>query len=257
MKVYLYIAKQKKTLKMYLPYIEALGKKLDITHNLADADIVMILGAWTMQGAQLAGKSRKMGIPYMVCPLGDISERNQKNPHLKRSLQSLVYQKTMYQKADLVIATTPMEKNYLAQLGWNKNIALIRYFGYSHLTSEGAMLDNWADTNTSTLSGFEQHKAEMIAAQTKEPIIAQILQIKGRMPHQNIPQNYLDDLHTLLYADNYDEDAINEELQTLKLSGYATAVFQAMTEKTGLTEGFMPLPAKKSRKSKEILRYVK
>ena len=50
MKVYLYIAKQKKTLKMYLPYIEALGKKLDITHNLADADIVMILGAWTMQG---------------------------------------------------------------------------------------------------------------------------------------------------------------------------------------------------------------
>ena len=58
MKVYLYIAKQKKTLKMYLPYIEALGKKLDITHNLADADIVMILGAWTMQGAQLAGKSR-------------------------------------------------------------------------------------------------------------------------------------------------------------------------------------------------------
>lgn len=257
MKVYLYIAKQKKTLKMYLPYIEALGKKLDITHNLADADIVMILGAWTMQGAQLAGKSRKMGIPYMVCPLGDISERNQKNPHLKRSLQSLVYQKTMYQKADLVIATTPMEKNYLAQLGWNKNIALIRYFGYSHLTSEGAMLDNWADTNTSTLSGFEQHKAEMIAAQTKEPIIAQILQIKSRMPHQNIPQNYLDDLHTLLYADNYDEDAINEELQTLKLSGYATAVFQAMTEKTGLAEGFMPLPAKKSRKSKEILRYVK
>lgn len=257
MKVYLYIAKQKKTLKMYLPYIEALGKKLDITHNLADADIVMILGAWTMQGAQLAGKSRKMGIPYMVCPLGDISERNQKNPHLKRSLQSLVYQKTMYQKADLVIATTPMEKNYLAQLGWNKNIALIRYFGYSHLTSESAMLDNWADTNTSTLSGFEQHKAEMIAAQTEDPIIAQILQIKSRMPHQNIPQNYLDDLHTLLYADNYDEDAINEKLKTLKLSSYAAAVFQVMTEKTGLTEGFMPLPAKKSRKSKEILRYVK
>ncbi len=45
--------------------------------------------------------------------------------------------------------------------------------------------------------------------------------------------------------------------QTLKLSSYAAAVFQVMTEKTGLTEGFMPLPAKKSRKSKEILKYVK
>ena len=257
MKVYLYISKQKKTQKMYLPYMEALGKKLDITHQLADADIVMILGAWTMQGAQLAKKSRKMGIPYMVCPLGDISERNRKNPHFKRSLQSLMYQKTMFQKANLIIATTPMEKNYLAKLGWNKNITLIRYFGYSHLTSEIAMLDNWTETNASTLSGFEQHKAEMIAAQTQDPIIAKILQIKSRMPHQNIPQNYLDDLHTLLYADNYDEDAINEKLKALKLSSYAAAVFQAMTEKTGLTEGFMPLPGKRSRKSKEILKYIK
>ncbi len=32
------------------------------------------------------------------------------------------------------------------------------------------------------------------------------------MPHQNIPQKYLDDLHTLLYADDYDEDAIKQEL---------------------------------------------
>lgn len=30
MKVYLFISKHKKTLKMYLPYIEALQQKLDI-----------------------------------------------------------------------------------------------------------------------------------------------------------------------------------------------------------------------------------
>ena len=54
MKVYLFISKHKKTLKMYLPYIEALQQKFDITGNLVDADIVMILGAWTRQGAQLA-----------------------------------------------------------------------------------------------------------------------------------------------------------------------------------------------------------
>ena len=34
MKVYLFISKHKKTLKMYLPYIEALQQKLDITKNL-------------------------------------------------------------------------------------------------------------------------------------------------------------------------------------------------------------------------------
>lgn len=83
------------------------------------------------------------------------------------------------------------------------------------------------------------------------------MQIKSRMPHKNIPQKYLDDLHTLLYADDYNEDAICQELAQLKLSSYAASVFQAMTEKTGITEGFMPLPAKKGSKSREILKYVK
>ena len=74
MKVYLFISNHKKLLKMYLPYIEALNKQLDITNNLVDADIVLIIGAWTWQGAQIAKKAKQMDIPYIVCPLGDISE---------------------------------------------------------------------------------------------------------------------------------------------------------------------------------------
>ena len=257
MKTYLFISKEKKRYPMYKPYFEALLKKFDITQNLVDADIVLILGAWTIAGARLAHQSRKMGIPYIVCPLGDISLRNCKNPYLKRSIQASIYQKTMYQKANLLIATTPMEKDYLMSLGWNKNISLIRYPGYSHLTTETGMTEEWSHTDDATFSAFEQHKAEQIAAMTQNAIIAQVMQIQSRMPHQNIPQKYLDDLHTLLYADDYDEDAINAELSKLKLSDYAASVFQAMTEKTGLTEGFMPLPAKKNRKSKEILKYVK
>ncbi len=117
---------------------------------------------------------------------------------------------------------------------------------------------NWQETDASTLADFERRKAEAIAQQTQHAIIAQIMQIQSRMPHQNIPQKYLDDLHTLLYADDYDEDAINEELKKLKLDSYAASVFQAMTDKTGLTEGFMPLPAQKGRKrSKEITEVCK
>lgn len=119
------------------------------------------------------------------------------------------------------------------------------------------MKESLYEINATTLSNFEHRKAEAIADQTKDAIITQIMQIRSRMPHKNIPQKYLDDLHTLLYADNYDEDAINKELANLKLSSYAASVFQAMKEKTGLTEGFMPLPAKKGWKSKKILKYIK
>lgn len=80
-----------------------------------------------MAGSQIAKKAKQMDIPYIVCPLGDISERNCKNPYLKRSLQQSMYQKAMYAKANLIVATTPMEKNYLEKKGWNKRIALIRY----------------------------------------------------------------------------------------------------------------------------------
>lgn len=256
MKIYLFISKQKKQYAMYKAYIEALRQNFDIAQSLVDTDIVMILGAWTMKGARIASKARKMGIPYIVCPLGDISERNRKNPHIKRSLQTVMYQKSTIRQANLLIATTPMEKAYLDKLDWNQHITLIRYFGYSHLTSESAMTDDWNEADRSTLDEFEQSKAEAISQVTKDAIIAQIMQIQSRMPHKNIPQEYLNDLHTLLYADNYDEDAIKEELSKLKLSNYAASVFQAMTEKTGLTEGFMPIPAKKGNKSKEILKYV-
>ena len=215
---------------MYKAYIETLQQRLDIADNIEDADVVLFLGAWSYQGFRLAQRSRKMGIPY---------------------------QKTMCKSAELIIATTPLEKEYLTALGWNSHISLIRYFGYSQLTSQSAMTEDWQGADTITFTNYEKRKAEAIAAKTDEPIIAQIMQIKSRMPHRNIPQKYIDDLHTLLYADNYDEDAIHAELTKQKLDMYAAAVFDAMTEKTGLTEGFMPLPARKGRKSRQILKYIK
>lgn len=257
MKVYLFISKQKTQYPMYKAYFEALRKRLDITTMLDDADIVMILGAWTMQGALLARKARKMGIPYIVCPLGDISARNCNNPLLTRHIQTAFYQRRMYRLANLVIATTPQEKAFLEKLGWNCRLSLIRYFSYSHLATENSMMDDWEGDNAYTLSDFEQKKADSFTSRTKNIIATQILQIESRMPHRNIPQKYLDDLHALLYADDYDEDEVNMELARLKLSDFAASVFQAMTEKTGLAEGFMPLPAKNGRKSKEILKYVK
>lgn len=257
MKIYLFATKEKRQYAMYKAYIEALLQRLDIADTMEDADVVLFLGAWSHKGARLAQCSKKMGIPYIVCPLGDISARNRHTPCLRRNLQAVAYQKAMYKAAELIVATTPLEKEYLTSLGWNNHISLIRYFGYSHLTTEQSMIEDWQGTDAFTFNNYEKRKAEAIAAKTNDPIIAQIMQIKSRMPHKNIPQKYIDDLHALLYADNYDEDAVNAELAKQKLDQYAAAVFQAMAEKTGLTEGFMPLPAKRGRKSKQILKYIK
>lgn len=257
MKVYLFVSNQKLSLPMYGPYRELLEANLNITASIDEADVMLILGAWTAKGARLARKSRRMGIPYIVCPLGDISDRNCKNPYLKRSLQWKSYQWNVMSHASIILATTPQEKYHLERKMGNKNVRLVRYFAYSHLTSREAMIDDFYEQNYVALSVHEKEKAKAISLQTSDVIAAQLLQIKSRMPHRNIPQHYLDELHSLLYADNYDEDALCKELNRLKLSAFAASVFQVMTEKTGLTEGFMPLSAKKGGKSKTILKYVR
>ena len=59
MKVFLFVSKQKKLYKMYMPYLDALNKQLDIVKQMAVADIVLIVGAWTIKGAQLLAKRER------------------------------------------------------------------------------------------------------------------------------------------------------------------------------------------------------
>lgn len=257
MKAYLYIKQSKAGVAMYKAYFDALRQHLDVSPTLDDADIVLLFGAWSMKGAKVARRAMRMGIPYVVCALGDISPRNCTNPYARRSLQTACYQKAMCSKADLTVATTPMEYTCLEKKGWNKSLFLIRYFAYSKLATPQTMTAQWKEVCTAVTTAFEERKAKAIARKTDDAIARQILQIKSRMPHRNIPQQYLDDLHTLLYADNYDEDALCSELARLKLTAYAASVFEVMSMKTGLTEGFMPLPAREGKKSQEIMSYVK
>lgn len=257
MKVYLSIASHKNGLEVYKPYFEMLASSFTIVDALREADLTLILGAWSWPCARIARRSLKMGIPYAVCPLGDLSGRNRHNPGFRRSMQQLAYQQSLLRNASLLIATSPLEQKYLADTTHHPHIALLRYFAFTSQTTRSQMAAMLLDAQEEVLAEHEKAKDQRIAAKTKDAIAAQLLQIESRMPHENIPLSYLSRLHDLLYADNYDEDKLAAELNKLKLSPFARAVFEAMSEKTGLTEGFMPLPPKKSAKSKQIMKYVR
>ena len=99
---------------MYKAYIETLQQRLDIADNIEDADVVLFLGAWSYQGFRLAQRSRKMGIPYIVCPLGDISERNCHNPAINITCKptsvfsSVDIAKPFYSLTHNVLELTPL-----------------------------------------------------------------------------------------------------------------------------------------------------
>lgn len=261
MKVYLHISKSllKKSIHRDLISIlrENLSQDMDIVDNLADSDIVYIFGAWRMQDAIFARKVRQMGIPYILIPLGHISRWNIEHYLIKRIIQSVLYQKLLAKKAGCIITTSKLEDTYLKKLKWNQNIIYVTNCLYSQVTTNSETANEIWQCGNKILTSFTQEKEEKIHKITDDEIIYQILLIKNRMPHQNIPFQMVDQLHCLLKNTEYNDDELEEKIEKMKLKKFSESLFAVTMEKTGLTEGFIPFPQKVNKLSKKINKYIK
>ncbi|MCH3969251.1 MAG: hypothetical protein LKE47_02205 [Prevotella sp.] len=261
MKIYLYINKSISKIDIWRDYMSAVSR-CDHTDQLSEADLLHLLGAWDYRASRLAGKARKMGIPYIFSPLGGITPWNMRHPAHKRFFQRLNYQKSMIKYADAVLVTTPLEMQYLKKLKWNFQLYRIPNPVLTHLLSEEEMRSKMEEVYARVLSRHEKFKAEQIRRLTgndspEHLILRQLLQIQSRMPHQNIPQEYFDALQSLLHDTDYDDDLLTEQIKKLKMEKFSRRVFQVMTSRTGLTEGFMPEESLEDRKTKTMLKYCR
>ncbi len=257
MKVYANINKAKNDTGIYLPYITAIGQYLDVADNLYDADIILLLGGWSYRQARIAARARHIGVPYIMIPFGDFSDWTRCHPLSSRFLQRSFYQVNMARKSECLIATTPLEKENLVSLAWNEDVRMVRYSAYTRMTNDQLMTDGIRIISKSVLQACEERLDKEFAGMSDSSICQQILRISKRMPHRNIPVSYLERLHTLLLADNYDEDALEEEMRKLRITDFAAALFHVMREQTGLTEGFMPIPYKKGKLANRIKSYLR
>ncbi len=257
MKIYFYISKAKNKIDIYQEYLSVLRDDVCATDSMADSDVVAILGCWNKKSSSIASKARRMGIPYFLIPLGDLSRWNMHKPFWKRKLQKHLYQKSLAKHASGIIALSPMEKQFIERRKWNNNVLLIRSFVFSSLIDAESTKKQLDDEFSKAYDLYEANKIEKIASKTESVICRQLLLIKSRMSHKNIPMLYINQLNTLLYADDYDEDDLNDEMDRLHITKFAKSVFQVMTTRTGLTEGFMPTPASDNRKAKTIESYIK
>ncbi len=257
MKVYVCHSNSKFAEKLFLPYSTAISQYLDVVDNIYDADVVLLLGAWIRQLSLVASKARHIGMPYILVPLGDLSAWSCKHPHVLRFSQRHFYLSKTVRKAACLIATTPMEKEYLVGLAWNDDVRMVRYPVYTRMTDYQLMTDGIRIINESVLQDFEDRREKQIADMTDNLICRQLLLIYRRMSHRNIPFSYIASLHAMLLADNYDEDLLAVEMKRLHITTFAASLFHAMHDVTGLTEGFMPIPDKKSKLSKRIIKYLR
>ena len=80
MNVYLFIDRRKKSVDVHGEYAQLLREGCETADTLAEADVVHLLGAWSFKAARIARCARRMGIPYMVTPLGAVSPWNRTHP---------------------------------------------------------------------------------------------------------------------------------------------------------------------------------
>jgi uncharacterized membrane-anchored protein YhcB (DUF1043 family) len=261
MKIYLYINKSVSKIDIWRDYVSA-ASECNRADRLSEADLLHLFGVWDLKASRLARKARKMGIPYIISPLGGLSQWNMHHPSTKRFIQRLCYQKSMVKHADAILVTTPMEMQYLRKLKWNFQLYRIPNPILTHFLSNAEMRDRMEEVYGKVSSRHEKFKAEQIRRLIGEEspehaILRQLLQIRSRMSHQNIPQEYFEVLHGLLHDTDYDDDLLAEQIKKLKLLKFSRRIFKVMTIRTGLTEGFMPVEMLSDRKTKTIINYCR
>nr|MBP7471666.1 glycosyl transferase family 1 [Prevotella sp.] len=230
--------------------------------SLDDADLVHIIACWDKKAAQLSEKAHEMGIPYIVTPLGGISKWNMYKPRTKRPLQCAMYQKKLIKQADAVMSTTDLETNYFAKIKWNTEVYQVANCIFTNKISPQQMAETISALYYKVFENYEKIRNEKIKASitsenAEADILTKIMIIHSRMPHHNIPVCYIEQLNALLNNTEYSDDIVKEQLEKVKLTDFAAELFFVMSETMNLTEGFMPLPPLKNRKTKTIKKYIK
>ncbi len=254
---------------MYQQYATLLREKmpssieiLDDQADFADVDILHIVACWDHHASRLAEKAVKMGIPYIISPMGGISPWNLYKPRTQRLIQKFRYQRSMVRKASAILATDELEREFIVESKWNSRVYRVSNCIFTGSIAASDMTHEIAKVYEDVFQHFEKEHAEKIAAKVngesaEHKVVEQIMLIYDRMPHQNIPMNRVKTLKALLYTTEYSDDEVEKILKKVKLTTFAQQLFAAMSKKVELTEGFMPMAPKNDSRSKTIGKYMK
>ncbi len=226
----------------------------DIILTDENPDVVHVIGAWNANAAKTANDAIKRFISLVYTPLGSLSPwYNPASSHVK-----------LASKASATVASGSMEQELLS--GHDiKNLHLVPNAVTTTTTTAQEMASSyktiykeamertdvtlWNEVNRRI--GLLKEKDEAIQEICKNILYAQYL-----YQRRNLPQTFLDKLSALMTASNYNEDTMAEVLKLIKLDVFTQHLEYVMMEKSGLTEGFMPIIYKKDKVSEKMLDLV-
>ncbi len=233
---------------------EQFGGKEAVTVTEEDGHIVHVIGAWHAFSIAAAKKAISRNIPFIHTPLASLSPWNK--PAVSRLRLSGA--------AQAVVASGKMEEQLLGKQS-NEHLFTIPNAVTTNTTTPEEMADAYAElyeklVAENDIALWEGVDAKMkLLNETDENIVKicrDLLYAQGLYRRRIIPKSFLSRLTALLVASDYDEDRFAELLEMMNIYDFSARLFHVMEELTGLTEGFMPVPAYDDKEAKDMMKTV-
>lgn len=217
-------------------------------------DVLHVIGAWNASSAKTAADAVKRFVALVHTPLGSLS------PWYRPTAS---YMK-LSSRATATVASGRMEHELLSGQEMC-NLCLVLNAVTTATTTPAEMASGYRETyreatekNDVTLWNEVNRRIGLLKEKDTaiQEICKNILYAQYLYRRRNIPHKFLDKLSTLMTDSNYNEDTMTEVLRLIKLDVFAQHLEYVMMEKSGLTEGFMPIIYKKDKVSEKMLDLV-
>ena len=228
----------------------------DVILTDENPDIIHAFGSWNAHVRSIIELSYKKHIPIVLSPLSGLQPWNMRSKAMgaREERQSV-------RRASAVHAFNKMELTKLQKLSWNNNVFLVRSCVTTNRVSAEEMTKGLFEQYRHIIDLHDQQERDNIKARIEgagcndsamKQIATILLYTHYHYVRGGIPQRLLYDLSQQLTGLNYNEDDFCALLVSLGIADFASSLFQVASEKSTLTEGFMPLPATDNKLTRQI-----
>lgn len=216
-----------------------------------DYDLIHVIGIPTKEMTRMIRQTKKKLIPIIYSPLAEIVPWNKARvePSLAKNLVFLTTGKTEY--------------TYIQEKYPQAHVHLIKNPLITTATTQTLFNNELVQLYHMVIAQHDEHIREAIEKRidklknkiedkTIHNVLKGFLYLNYKYKRRQILQKDIDEQSLLMQSSDYDEDKMSDLLVECKLFAFVSSLESVMEEKSSLTEGFMPIPAKDNHLTKKI-----
>lgn len=226
--------------------------------------LVHVLGSWDRGLSASLFRAVRRHLPVVYSPLGGLLPWTVADQRLDRRLSLWRDERLMIRQAGAVHVTSQAEQSAVLRAARPREVRLIRNAVSTATLSPEEMAREMVCLYREVILSCDRRQRESISKSfadlADQPVIrrlfSSLLYVRYQLSQGSIPGLALDSLSRRLTQASFDEDLAADLLTERGLLPFARRLCWVMSQTSGLTEGFMPVPPLMDRQAKKMIEKV-